>query len=141
MTTFVLSHNLQITSDSVPAIDMQDLAEALVVNASAITAAQVLDHPHWALTCESSLEPVQLAHELVKAWKTYRQNNGHTSSHTVLALGGRKDSVGAPGSPLQEGYWGVDVVETQDPKAFLAAINWDGLKSTRPQEAVFEILA
>ena len=57
----------------------------------------------------------------------------------MLALGGRKDSAGAPGSPLQEGYWGVDVVETQDPKAFLTAINWDALKSTRPQEAVFEI--
>ena len=139
MTTFVLSHNLQITSDSVPAIDMQDLADALVANSSVISAAQVLDHPHWALTCESSLEPVQLAHELVKAWKMYRQKNGHTSSHTVLALGGRKDSAGAPDSPLQEGYWGVDVVETQDPKEFLTAINWDALKSTRPQEAVFEI--
>ena len=37
MTTFVLSHNLQITSDSVPAIDMQNLAEALVVISSSIT--------------------------------------------------------------------------------------------------------
>ena len=139
MTTFVLSHNLQITSESVPAISMQELADSLVANTQAISTAQVLDHPHWALSCESSLEPLQLAQELARSWKLYRQSKGHSSSHTVLALGGRKDSPGAPGSPLQQGYWGVDVVETQDPKEFLVAINWDALKSSRPQEAVFEI--
>jgi len=32
-----------------------------------------------------------------------------------MALGGRKDSEGTPGAPLQQGGWGVDVVETRDP--------------------------
>jgi hypothetical protein len=43
-----------------------------------------------------------------------------------------------PGSPLQQGAWGVDVVETIDGDAFLKAINWDGLKAGRTVDGVFE---
>jgi hypothetical protein len=43
-----------------------------------------------------------------------------------------------PGSPLQEGSWGVDVVETPNGDAFLKTINWNGLKASRPADGVFE---
>ena len=80
-----------------------------------------------------------MAVELVKSWKQLRFELGHSVDHVILALGGRKDSFAAPGAPLQEGFWGVDVVETHDEEAFLQAINWDALKSNRSEDGVFEI--
>ena len=61
-------------------------------------------------------------------------------THSLLALGGRKDSEASSSSaPLQAGCWGVDVVECSDPHAFMQAINWDALKAGRPQDGVFEV--
>jgi len=57
----------------------------------------------------------------------------------LLALGGRKDSPVGIGSVLQQGDWGVDVVETHDPSAFLTAINWSSLKQGRAEDGTFEI--
>ncbi len=87
----------------------------------------------------SNLPPNDMAVELVEAWKQLRSELGQNVDHVILALGGRKDSPAAPGAPLQEGFWGVDIVETHDEEAFLQAINWDALKSNRPEDGVFEI--
>ena len=65
---------------------------------------------------------------------------GHDDNHAVLALGGRKDTQGNPGAPLQQGGWGVDVVETVDSAGFLQAINWSGLTAGRPADGVFEVI-
>ena len=139
MTTFILSHNLQVHSKDVPAFQTQDLAEGILSKSSAIVSATVIDHPHWIIALTSNLPPNDMAVELVEAWKQLRSELGHSVDHVILALGGRKDSLAAPGAPLQEGFWGVDVVETYDKKAFLQAINWDVLKSNRPEDGVFEI--
>ena len=91
------------------------------------------------MSITSSHSPQELAEELVEAWIQLRVELGHQANHVVLALGGRKDSDAAPGSPLQKGFWGVDVVETDQPSEFLASINWEGLKSGRPADAILEI--
>ena len=80
-----------------------------------------------------------MAHELVRTWKGFRRSAGHASGHNCLALGGRKDTLGSAGSPLQEGAWGVDVVECAEPDQFLLSINWEGLKGGRPSDAIFEV--
>ena len=139
MTVFVVSHNLQITSGQVPPLSAEKLVEALKSQSTAFDAAEALNHPHWLIRLESSLPPEDMAKELVQAWKKYRVTESHGSEHHWLALGGRKDSPGSSGSPLQEGSWGVDVVECNDPEQFLIGINWDGLKSGRPSDAIFEI--
>ena len=139
MTVFIVSHNLQVTSDSVPAISAQVLAEGLLNQSNAFNKAEALNHPHWLIRLESSLSPAEMAEELVQAWKKFRISSSHSSGHHWLALGGRKDSPGTSGSPLQEGSWGVDVVECPDPEQFLLGINWEGLKSGRPRDAIFEI--
>ena len=139
MTTFILSHNLQIQSKDVPAFETQVLADGILSNSSAITSAKVIEHPHWIIALTSNLPPNDMAVELVEAWKQLRSKLGQNVDHVILALGGRKDSPAAPGAPLQEGFWGVDVVETNDEKAFLQAINWDALKSNRPEDGVFEV--
>ena len=139
MTTFVISHNLQINSSLVPAFETQQLADELKNNSDLILSSEVIEHPHWILSVSSKETPQILAEELVKVWLMLRKKLGHNSDHKVLALGGRKDSKAIAGAPLQEGFWGVDVVECPDPEQFLLGINWAGLKSGRPRDAIFEI--
>ena len=139
MTTFIISHNLQVKSSTVPAFDTQQLADELKNNSNLIVSSEVIEHPHWILSVSSNEAPQILAEELVRVWLMLRKKLGHNSDHKVLALGGRKDSTAMAGAPLQEGFWGVDVVETMDEKSFLQAINWNALKSGRPSDAIFEV--
>jgi hypothetical protein len=139
MTTFVLSHNLQVQSDLVPALNFELLAQELKSLSKDISSTAVLSHPHWKLSISSDLSPQDMAVHLVQAWSEYRRQLGHDMNHVVLALGGRKDSQASPGAPLQEGDWGVDLVETPDEKTFLQAINWEALKSGRSEDAIFEV--
>jgi hypothetical protein len=137
MQNFVLSHNLQIQSDSVPSFTAEELAEGLSLHSDHIKA-NALNHPHWMIVVESELSSQQLAREVVDSWKKLRESLGHSINHSLIALGGRKDSAATSSSPLQQGYWGVDVVECTNPDAFLESINWDALKAGRPEESVFE---
>ena len=139
MTTFVLSHNLQVQSDLVPALDFKLLAQELKSLSKNISSTAVLNHPHWKLSISSDLSPQDMAVDLVQTWSKYRRQLGHEMNHFVLALGGRKDSQASPGAPLQEGYWGVDLVETPDKTMFLQAINWEALKAGRSEDAIFEV--
>jgi Protein of unknown function (DUF2656) len=139
MTCFVLSHNLQVQEPGVPPFNPVDLAAGLMAHASGISSAETLDHPHWLIRIESDLAPGDLARDLIQAWRGFRRACGHTDGHHVLALGGRKDSPSAAGSPLTPGAWGVDVVETMDGPTFLRAIGWEALKQSRPADGVFEI--
>ena len=139
MTTFVLSHNLQVQSDLVPDLNFELLAQELKSLSKNISSTEVLGHPHWKLSIASDLSPQDMAVELVQTWSEYRRQLGHDMNHVVLALGGRKDSQASPGAPLQEGYWGVDLVETLDESTFLQAINWEALKSGRSEDAIFEV--
>ena len=139
MTTFVLSHNLQVQSDLVPALNFDQLAQALKSLSKNISSTTVLEHPHWKLSISTDLSPQDMAVDLVQTWLQYRGQLGHDMNHVVLALGGRKDSQASPGAPLQEGYWGVDLVETPDESTFLQAINWEALKAGRREDAIFEV--
>ena len=140
MTVFVLSHNLQLLSAEVPAIAASELADGLLQASGHIQNSESLNHPHWLVKIESNLPAQELAQELIKAWVKYRKTCGHSMDHSLLALGGRKDSKAAsPSAPLQEGCWGVDVVECADPDTFMRAIHWNALKAGRPQDGVFEV--
>ena len=139
MTTFVLSHNLQVQSGLVPALDFELVAQELKSLSKNISSTAVLNHPHWKLSISSDLSPQDMAVDLVQTWSEYRRQLGHDMNHFVLALGGRKDSQASPGAPLQEGYWGVDLVETPDKTIFLQAINWEALKAGRSEDAIFEV--
>ena len=140
MTVFVLSHNLQVQDSNVPSLTPAELAEGLSAACPSIQAASALNHGHWMIRIEAAISVEQLAQELAHGWLAMRSQKGHKADHVVMALGGRKDTDGAPGSPLEKGFWGVDVVETVDPKGFLAAINWTGLTAGRPADGVFEVV-
>lgn len=140
MTCFVLSHNLQIQNDQVPALAFPELADALQKHCPSVITAEALEHPHWKIRLESDAAPADFAKELAAGWRSVRRSLGHDDNHAVLALGGRKDTQGNPGAPLQQGGWGVDVVETIDSAGFLQAINWAGLTAGRPVDGVFEVI-
>ena len=122
-----------------PALDFELVAQELKSLSKNISLTAVLNHPHWKLLISSDLSPQDMAVDLVQTWSEYRRQLGHDMNHFVLALGGRKDSQASPGAPLQEGYWGVDLVETPDETTFLQAINWESLKAGRPEDAIFEV--
>ena len=138
MTCFVLSHNLQVNSATLPPLSARELADGLQANSERIRSSEALDHPHWLVMLVADGSASEVADDLLSAWRALRAARGEDSDHHLLALGGRKDSAGAPGSPLQPGAWGVDVVETINGDAFLQAINWAGLKEGRPADGVFE---
>jgi hypothetical protein len=139
MTTFVVSHNLQINSEFTPPFSGEALASGLVSSSTILKSAVALNHSHWLVRIDSELSPKNMAIELVKAWKIFRLDQGHSVDHSWIALGGRKDSAAMTSSaPLQQGYWGVDVVECTNSDAFLESINWDALKAGRLEDAVFE---
>jgi len=140
VTSFVLSHNLQVQDNTVPALAFDALAAALQSQCASVSKAEALSHSHWKLSLESTAAPADFAAELTAAWRSVRRSLGHGDAHAVMALGGRKDSEGSPGAPLQQGGWGVDVVETADPDGFLKAINWTGLTAGRPADGVFEVV-
>ena len=140
MTVFVLSHNLQLSSSEVPAIGASELADGLLKASDHIQSSEALSHPHWLVKIESKLSAYELAQELIQAWEKYRKTCGHSMTHSLLALGGRKDGEAtSPAAPLQQCSWGVDVVECADQDDFLKAINWAELKEGRPQDGVFEV--
>ena len=140
MTRFVVSHNLQVNSKNVPVIGQKVLAEGLLYGNDLINSVDAIEHPHWVLSMKSDLAPLDMANDLVRSWKNLRAQLGHDTNHIILALGGRKDSQSKIGSPLQEGDWGVDLIETIDEKSFLESIGWDELKSGRPSDSVFEVV-
>jgi len=139
MTCFVLSHNLQVQEPGLPPFNAVDLAAGLKAHASGISSSEPLDHPHWLIRIESDLDPADLALDVIQAWRGFRRACGHTDGHQLLALGGRKDSPSAAGSPLTLGAWGVDVVETMDGPTFLRSIGWEALKQGRPADGVFAV--
>ena len=141
MAVFILSHNLQVQNSDVPALSPVQLAEGLSQHCPSVHATEALDHGHWMVRLDSSMPPNELAEELTSGWLAMRASFGHQTNHAVMALGGRKDSEGAANSPLQKGFWGVDVVESSDPKGFKQLINWESLKNARPQDAVFECIS
>ena len=139
MTQFVLSHNPQVTSQSLPVLSTTELAAGLSEQQMQDVNLDVLQHPHWKVKVTSDLPPEELAQRVLQAWREFRIRQGISSDFTIVALGGRKDGSAVPNSLLQVGAWGVDVVETEQPSEFLASINWEGLKSGRPADAILEI--
>lgn len=141
MTRFLLSHNRQLDSNSLPALSAEDLASGLAANVPGDVQMKALSHPHWLVQVEADLLPADLAGVVLLAWRQFRCSAGATeASFQLLALGGRKDDSPGPGALLQQGDWGVDVVETLDVPTFLSSINWDRLKQGRAADGVIELL-
>ena len=138
MTSFVLSHNPQISSGTMTTLSATDISRGLSYHSFGVFSTTTLYHPHWMVKVESSAEANGLAEKILKSWRSFRHELGDTNNYVILALGGRKDTATVLNSPLEQGFWGVDIIETRDPQDFLSSINWNTLKGTRPTDSVFE---
>lgn len=72
MTRFLLSHNLQVVSDLLPALTAEDLATGLAAHAAIQIETHALCHPHWLIQLEADMGPTDLAETVVLAWRSFR---------------------------------------------------------------------
>ena len=139
MTSFVLSHNPQTSPGMMATLSATDISEGLSYHSFGVFSTTALYHPHWMVKVESSADANVLAEKVLTSWRSFRHGLGDNNNYVILALGGRKDSATVLNSPLEQGFWGVDIIETRDPQGFLSSINWNALKETRPNDSVFEV--
>ncbi len=61
MTCFVLSHNLQVQSEDLPALSAAELAAGLQAHGDWISTVEPLAHPHWLVKLEAEGSADELA--------------------------------------------------------------------------------
>ncbi len=140
----LLSHNFALSEDNVHSLNREQFAEVFSqgLDAQVGVDCALIDNPHWVVEVSydadrySAKEVGQICADTLAQYRI-----GHKEENFyVMALGGVKTTPpsGKPPS-LQMGEWGVDIVETASPEAFLEEINWDKLSGAKPPEAVFRV--
>lgn len=140
----LLSHNFTLLEGDVHPLNREEFAEVFskaFADKAGIEAAYV-ETPHWVVEIRYAkvrYTPESAGELCAQALANYRKDNQATG-FDIMALGGRKTtpSNGGPQS-LQQGEWGVDVVETRNPNEFLKEINWDKLAGAKPADSIFKV--
>ncbi|MEL6775968.1 MAG: DUF2656 family protein [Cyanobacteria bacterium J06597_16] len=140
----LLSHNFALTQGEVHPLNREEFAEVFSkgLDAQAGITCLLIDNPHWVVEVSyeaSRYTPAEAGQLCIDALAKYRTEH-KTAGFYVMALGGKKTTPPTGALPsLQTGEWGVDVVETADPKEFLEEINWDKLAGAKPAEDIFNL--
>lgn len=85
-----------------------------------------------------------MADSLVQVLVDYRQHQLHKKLlYRILALRGVKNTpANSPDiNSLQQGDWGVDIVEVESTDFFLESINWDNLVAGRLTKDIFQVIS
>ena len=144
----LLSHNFDISPETVPALDREEFAEVFRIGLMAYPSCQcrMLSHPHWMVEILfpiADYSPQQLGEFCAQAMVNKRQLQRAEvkAPLTILVLGGLKSTPPTSTSPdaLQPGNWGVDVVETHSGENFLHGIGWEATIVQRPAKSVFKV--
>ncbi|MEO1590012.1 MAG: DUF2656 family protein [Cyanobacteria bacterium J06632_22] len=148
----LLSHNYTLAESSLAAVVVPlSRAEFAAVFEVSDLSARPIDHPHWMVELRFDAQqwtPAAIGTRCVEVLQTFRSTQvpGIRSEqvigdgiYTAMALGGLKSTPVTSSHPLalQTGEWGVDMVETVDPEAFLTMIGWERTVSARPSETYF----
>ncbi|MGD1873029.1 MAG: DUF2656 domain-containing protein [Mastigocoleus sp.] len=144
----LLSHNFNISSDIAPKLSREEFTQIFtngLSNHHDITFSGV-DNPHWIVEVlfdsskRTAAEVGQLCAEALRKKRLLQKQSD--STYSILALGGVKVSpavmTSSPTS-LQQGEWGVDVVETPDGDLFLQGLGWEVMIASKPPENIFNI--
>ncbi len=140
----LLSHNFALPESEVHPLNRVEFGEVFTQGLSDIAglACTAISHPHWVVEVSydaAKYTPTDVGEHCANALVAYRKTH-QPKDFTIMALGGIKDTPGtSPVPALQTGEWGVDIVETSDPEAFLEEIKWNKLSGTKPADAVFRI--
>lgn len=142
---FFLSHNYSISENIAPSIPDDKFWEIFKRKLASDWQVIPLSHPHWRCQIVTNSTSVStVADSLVEALVDYRQNQLQKKlPYRVLALGGVKNTpANSPdANSLQQGDWGVDIVEVEDAQNFLQSINWDNLVAGRLTEDIFRVIS
>ncbi|MEM7590960.1 MAG: DUF2656 family protein [Cyanobacteria bacterium P01_A01_bin.83] len=143
----LLSHNFNLNNNELPALNREEFAQVFIEGLPEQKNIQCsyIQNPHWVVEIKFPLDKFapqeigQMCGEIL----TNKRNNqlGSELTTDTLILGGKKTTPVTSTSPtsLKTGEWGVDVVETAQAEAFLAAINWDTMTADKPSDGIFKI--
>lgn len=140
----LLSHNFALRDGEVHPLTREEFADVFSKGLSETNGidCQLIDNPHWIVEVSydsSQYTATQAGEKCTETLAIYRKEHNN-KDFTVMALGGVKITPAtSPPPSLQTGEWGVDVVETTNPKAFLEEINWDKLTGAKPADSIFRI--
>ncbi|MEM7556166.1 MAG: DUF2656 domain-containing protein [Cyanobacteria bacterium P01_A01_bin.84] len=159
----LLSHNFNISSDIAPELSREEFTEIFISGLSScndITCSQI-NNPHWIVEvlfdsqkrtaaqvgelCAEALSNKRRSHLYEKLSQPTisleSSQKKSDSTYDILALGGVKTTPAISSSltSLQQGEWGVDVVETPDRDLFLQGLGWEVVIASKPPENVFKI--
>lgn len=144
----LLSHNFDVSPDTVPALSREEFAEVFRSSLSVYEQLQcrLVNHPHWTVEIlfpTNEFSPQQVGELCAKALAEKRRSQQLSADNNpeILVLGGIKTTPPTSDSPdaLQPGNWGVDVVETPSGQAFLQNIAWDTTIAQKPADSVFKV--
>ena len=143
----LLSHNFDLRHSELTVLKREDFAQVFIDGLAEQKEIQCsyIDNPHWVVEIIfpiDKFEPKaigQICGEILTTKRKSQQTSKLTTD--TLILGGRKTTPATSMSPtsLHTGEWGVDVVETLQGDAFLAAINWDTLSANKPSDGIFKL--
>lgn len=144
-TRMLLSHNFDITDDSIPKLSREDFTQIFITALEGEADCQLIENPHWIVELKfdgTRFTPQQIGDRIVQVLSEARKRSiaaGAVLPHT-LSLGGLKQTPATSSSPtsLQPNEWGVDVVETVNAESFLAGLNWDATVATREPGTIFQ---
>ncbi|MEM1367389.1 MAG: DUF2656 family protein [Cyanobacteria bacterium P01_H01_bin.15] len=139
----LISYNFDVDPAQLPPLSSSEFVAALQQGLSSepeITC-QPLEHPHWLAEIQfplSQFAPPRIGELCVSAIANQRSSN--KSAPVTLALGGIKTTPATSPNPaaLQEGNWGVDLVETVSKDIFFLKVNWTTLIAGKSPDQIFE---
>ncbi|BAQ61080.1 hypothetical protein GM3708_1486 [Geminocystis sp. NIES-3708] len=141
---FFLSHNYSISENIAPPLSSDTFCQVFHEYLPSPWQVIPLSHPHWRCQVITDAPVSTVADSFVKVLVDYRQNQLQKKlPYRILALGGVKNTPANSSdvNTLQQGDWGVDIVEVENAEKFLQSINWDNLIAGRLTEDIFKVIS
>lgn len=144
----LLSHNFNLSNQELPSFHKAEFAQIFIdgLQGKENVNCSLIENPHWVVEIlfpMNQFEPQEIGRmcgEILINKRKSQQPDSPVAIDTLI-LGGKKATPVTSPSPtsLQTGEWGVDVVETLEAEAFLAAINWHNLTAGKSNDRIFKI--
>lgn len=143
----LLSHNFNLSEDVLPALSRTEFTQIFSKGLlpQEDLRCQAIENPHWVVEVifdKNLRSPLEVGQLCLNCLAVARLSKASLPKPHLLALGGAKSTPAKPGSSptsLQEGEWGVDVVETPDSDAFLQGIGWEATIANRDPHTIFKV--
>ncbi|MDJ0594744.1 MAG: DUF2656 domain-containing protein [Pleurocapsa sp. MO_226.B13] len=144
----LLSHNFNLNNNELPALNREEFAQVFIegLKSKENISCSYIKNPHWIVeiifpTEEYDAKEIgQMCGDILTSNRKSQRSDSKLNTDTLI-LGGKKTTPATSMSPtsLQQGEWGVDVVETKRGDIFLAQIAWEKMIASKPSDGIFKI--